>query len=134
VTPSYFTSEPCRDELEKFLRAESERGRNDLVLPIYYIECEVLQDEELRAADPLANTLCERQRQAWRKLRFRPFGEAIVRKALEQLAREIVKARRRPMPPRRVNEAQPTTTTAAANGTVGSTQIAGHRRDRVPRR
>ena len=113
VTPSYFTSKPCRDELEKFLRAESERGRNDLVLPIYYIECEVLQDEELRAADPLANTVYERQRQDWRELRFRPFRDAIVRKALEQLAREIVKARRRPMPPRRVNEAPATTTTAA---------------------
>ena len=63
--------------------------------------------------DALRKSEIERQRQAWRKLRFRPFGEAIVRKALEQLAREIVKARRRPMPPRRVNEAQPTTTTAA---------------------
>jgi hypothetical protein len=41
VTPSYFTSKPCRDELEKFLRAEAERERNDLVLPIYYIESEV---------------------------------------------------------------------------------------------
>jgi hypothetical protein len=30
-TPSYFTSRPCRQELEKFLRAEAERGRNDLV-------------------------------------------------------------------------------------------------------
>jgi hypothetical protein len=38
LTPSYFTSKACRDELEKFLRGEAERGRNDLVLPIYYIE------------------------------------------------------------------------------------------------
>jgi hypothetical protein len=53
VTPSYFTSEACRDELGKFLRAEADRGRSDLVLPIYYIECDVLEDRNLRSADPL---------------------------------------------------------------------------------
>ena len=52
LTPSYFTSEACREELEKFLRAEADRGRNDLVLPIYYIECDVMEDEDLRATDP----------------------------------------------------------------------------------
>jgi TIR domain len=97
VTPSYFTSKPCRDEPEKFLRAEAERGRNDLVLPIYYIESEVLEDDELRAADPLASTLYERQRQDWRELRFEPFEAKEVRRSLEALAREIVKARRRPI-------------------------------------
>ena len=97
VTPSYFTSKPCREELEKFLRAEAERERNDLVLPIYYIESEVMEDDDLRAADPLAKTLHERHRQDWRELRFEPFEAANVRRALERLAREIVKARRRPM-------------------------------------
>jgi hypothetical protein len=29
LTPNYFTSKPCLEELEKFLRAEIERGRND---------------------------------------------------------------------------------------------------------
>jgi hypothetical protein len=43
LTPSYFTSRPCREELEKFLCAEAERRRDDLVLPIYYIESEVLE-------------------------------------------------------------------------------------------
>jgi TIR domain len=52
VTPSYFTSKPCRKELEKFLGAEAKRGRNDLVLPIYYIECDALEDQDLRTADP----------------------------------------------------------------------------------
>jgi hypothetical protein len=35
LTPSYFTSRPCRDELQKLIRAETERGREYLVLPIY---------------------------------------------------------------------------------------------------
>jgi TIR domain len=100
ITPSYFTSKPCREELEKFLLAEAECERNDLVLPIYYIESEVLEDDDLRAADPLARTLHERQRQDWRELRFEPFEAKEVRRALEGLAREIVKARRRSMPQR----------------------------------
>jgi formylglycine-generating enzyme required for sulfatase activity len=45
----------------------------------------------------LASTLHERQRQDWRELRFEPFDAGQVRRALEQLAREMVKARRRPM-------------------------------------
>jgi formylglycine-generating enzyme required for sulfatase activity len=97
LTPSYFTSKPCREELAKFLRAEAERRRDDLVLPIYYIESELLEDDDLRATDLLARTLHEREREDWRELRFEPFGSGNVRKALERLAREIVKARRRPM-------------------------------------
>jgi hypothetical protein len=31
LTPSYFTSRPCRQELEKVLSTEADRGRNDLV-------------------------------------------------------------------------------------------------------
>ena len=85
VTPSYFTSEPCREELEKFLRAEAERERYDLVLPIYYIECDVLEDAALRADDPLASTIYERQRQDWRELRFEPFESRDVRRGLERL-------------------------------------------------
>lgn len=60
LTPSYFASKACRDELQKFLKAEAERGRNDLVLPIYYIECDVLEDADARAADPVAQVIHER--------------------------------------------------------------------------
>jgi formylglycine-generating enzyme required for sulfatase activity len=98
ITPSYFTSKACREELERFLRAEADRGRSDLVLPIYYIESDVLEDAALRAADPLASMMHERQRHDWRELRFEPFDAARARKALECLAREIVGARRRAMP------------------------------------
>ena len=108
VTPSYFTSTPCREELEKFLRAEAEHGRKDLVLPIYYIECDVLEEDEFRAADSLACTIHERQRQDWRELRFEPFEAKDVRRALEHLAREIVKARRRVVPGRPEAESQRT--------------------------
>jgi formylglycine-generating enzyme required for sulfatase activity len=116
LTPSYFTSEPCRDELAKFLRAEAERGRNDLVLPIYYIECDLLEEEDLRSADPLASTIHERQRQDWRDLRYEVFEAGTLRRALERLARGIASARRHtmpaPQPPPAASTPPPAPTTA----------------------
>ena len=35
ITPSFFKSQACRDELERFLDREKKLGRNDLVLPIW---------------------------------------------------------------------------------------------------
>ena len=98
ITPTYFTSAACREELEKFLQAEARRGRADLVLPIYYIECEILEDPALRAADSLASAIHERQRQDWRVLRFEPVDAKDVRLARERLAREISRVRRRALP------------------------------------
>jgi hypothetical protein len=95
LTPSYFRSQPCRDELEKFLVAEKAKGRDDLVLPIYYIECDVLEDPALRAVDPLAAEIYQRQRYDWRKLWYSSFGTAMVRRALEELARDVAGAHRR---------------------------------------
>ncbi len=125
LTPSYFRSQACRDELEKFLEAEKDRGRNDLVLPIYYIECHVLEELDARAADPLAATLHERQRQDWRELRHDPFEAKNVRRALERLARGIAQARWRAMRhaddearKRVVEEARP----KAADGRKGAEQ------------
>ena len=38
ITPSYFESEYCLKELELFLHRENELGRNDLIIPIYFLE------------------------------------------------------------------------------------------------
>lgn len=98
VTQGYFTSRACREELERFLRAEAARGRNDLVLPIYYIESRILEEPNLRAADPLAAEIYKRQRHDWRRLRFSSsFNTKAVRTALHKIALEIDRARRRPM-------------------------------------
>jgi energy-coupling factor transporter ATP-binding protein EcfA2 len=97
ITPSYFKSTACRDELEKFLQAEADRGRADLVLPIYYIEGDALEDDDRRRADPLATAIHERQRHDWRELRFETFEAGKVRRELERLARQIAAARRRSM-------------------------------------
>ncbi len=94
LTPSFFMSQPCRDELSKFLELEEKAGRHDLVLPIYWIGCPVLEEPHLKAQDELAQAIDERQRWDWRKFRHRSIDSAEVAEQLEALGTEIERARR----------------------------------------
>ena len=89
LTPSFFNSEACREELELFLERERALNRNDLILPVYYVNCRVLDDEARRANDTLAESVASRQWVDWRGLRFEPFTSPQVGKALMQLAGQI---------------------------------------------
>src|SRR4051812_31025798 len=48
LTPTYFKRPCCRTELTQFLEREREMGRDDLVMPILYLNTPVLADEKLR--------------------------------------------------------------------------------------
>lgn len=89
ITPSFFNSKACREELERFLEREKELGRNDLILPVHYIECPVLKDN---ANDTLAEIIEAHQYTDWRDLRDDSFTTRKVRKALAKLAQQIVAA------------------------------------------
>jgi len=92
ITPSFFNSPACRRELERFLKREEKLGRKDLILPVYYVDCPLLNDKEKRAGDELAQAIDARQRADcadWRDLRFEPFTSPQVGKTLEKLAVQI---------------------------------------------
>src|SRR5262249_38507374 len=61
ITPGFFNSEPCREDLRLFLDREKQLGRDDLILPIYYVTCRILSDEKRRAGDELAEIIAARQ-------------------------------------------------------------------------
>jgi len=86
VTPSLFHSQPCRAEFGKFLERERALGRTDLILPLYYISAQELDDPALRQSDEMARILASRQFADWRELRFEAFTSPLVRKAIAQLA------------------------------------------------
>jgi len=89
VTPGFFNSLSCREELERFLERERGLNREDLVLPVYYVGCPLLDDDNLRKTDPLAEELHKRQWADWRDLRFSQFTSPEVRSALARLAQQI---------------------------------------------
>ncbi|MEV5724590.1 right-handed parallel beta-helix repeat-containing protein [Streptomyces pharetrae] len=86
ITPSLFRSPPCRDEVSRFLERERKLGRQDLILPVHYIDTREIHDPALRATDELAEVLHSRQHADWRELRFEPFSSPVVRRAIAQLA------------------------------------------------
>jgi len=86
ITPSFFRSPPCREETTRFLQRERRLGRDDLILPVYYISSPEMDDPERRDADELAKVLASRQYIDWREMRFEPFTAPVVRRALAQFA------------------------------------------------
>jgi parallel beta-helix repeat protein len=89
ITPGFFNSKYCRDELQRFLERERQLNRRDLILPVYFVDCPLLNDEAQRAQDELAQAIASRQYADWRELRFEPFTNPQVGKTLAQLAVQI---------------------------------------------
>lgn len=98
VTPSFFASKACREELERFAEHERQRGRNDLILPIYYID---VPDLGTDSDDELKRLVASRD---WsdadlRALRFDPITGPDVRRRLAAMAVRVREAiGREPVP------------------------------------
>ena len=99
ITPRFFNSPDCRDELERFLEREKELERDDLVLPVYYIDCPLMNEAEKRAGNELAQAILKHQYADWRKLRFKPFDSQEVLEALAERAVQIRDAWKRVQAP-----------------------------------
>jgi F-box protein 11 len=92
LTPSFFKSEFCRSEVEKFLNRQQNLKHESIILPIYYVNCDVLEKDSLRSNDLLAKQISRYQYVDWRDLRFEPLTSPIVRRRLADLASHIRKA------------------------------------------
>jgi parallel beta-helix repeat protein len=92
LTPSYFQSQPCREEYELFRERERKLGRNDLILAVYYVDCDELEDPAIRESNQCAKDLSERQYEDWRNLRWEPWTSPTIGRAFERLAKQIKQA------------------------------------------
>jgi hypothetical protein len=61
LTPAFFRSRYCRDEFIRFLDRERKLNRRDLILPVYYVNCPILNDEVRRETDEIAKVLASRK-------------------------------------------------------------------------
>jgi len=89
ISPGFFKSQNCRNELNLFLERERELERDDLILPIYLIDTPLLNDKIKKNQDKLAQTIASRQYADWRGLRFEDLGSGAVRRELSKLAAHI---------------------------------------------
>lgn len=90
MTPNFFNSPACLEEIQRFAERERRLGRDDLILPVYYLDARPLEDARIRAEHPVGELLHSRQRVDWRALRGRSIRSAGVEQEIRKLARRIV--------------------------------------------
>jgi hypothetical protein len=90
LTPRFFASTACRDEIERFFDREAEMGRRDLVFPLYYMSTPSLDSPQDN--DALARRVADRQYRDWRRHRFLDLQSSKVRREIRDLATEIIDA------------------------------------------
>lgn len=88
LTPSFFRSDYCLAEMQHFLEREEKLKRNDLIIPIYYVDVPGLNGNE-RGPNSLFDVIRSRQFYDWRELRFESLDSAQTRRALNRLAVQI---------------------------------------------
>lgn len=68
VQPLLLRSAECRDEIMRFREAEERANRDNLILPVLYVDTPEL---DVRSPDPIARLLAERQHHDFRPLRLK---------------------------------------------------------------
>lgn len=83
ITPKYFASEACRNELAAFSGMAKSRGLEKLMLPILYIK---VDDLNVDSADELKAIVARTQYVDWTSLRLKPVDNLTVLEAVEAMA------------------------------------------------
>lgn len=96
VSPLFLESEECRREVLRFAELEEARGRDDLILPVYYIDDPRMNrrkpPEVPTEAEEVARLLSSRQFIDWRPLRYRDWTDSLVRAKLGEAAEQLITA------------------------------------------
>jgi hypothetical protein len=90
ITPSYFASEPCRQELKQFVDREDATGFRESILPIYYIDTPQLQDDFHKRTDYLAQKVAEHNYEDIRELRHRSIDSYEARQKIDKLGTALI--------------------------------------------
>jgi len=85
ITPSFFQSKACRDELEQFVDRQMAAGL-DLILPLYYIDCPELHNDFLKRSDWLAQVVADHNYEDFRQYRHKDLKSSEVLQAIGALA------------------------------------------------
>lgn len=89
ITPRYFKRQECRRELLQFAGHARSLGRDELLLPIYYIEVADLDSQGPDSEDEAIALVARTQRQDWRHLRHEDRASAEYRKEVSAIAKRL---------------------------------------------
>ena len=89
LTPNYFNSQSCRNELNDFLILSAREEESKLILPLMYVEIPELMSD--RSEDSLVNRISELQVHEWGG-RFFNRGTGAYRKCVNELATRLCRA------------------------------------------
>lgn len=95
ITPSFFNSANCREELEQFLEHEKKLGRRKRIFPVYYIDCQQINNKKEQEKDKLALEIAKHQYLDWREFRLKPITNVGCKVKLAKFASILCKAWRR---------------------------------------
>lgn len=91
VTPAFLRSEACREEVKLFVDQERHLGRDDLIIPVLYVRTPNLDDTD----DEIAQIISARQHVDWTEFRLEDLDSSMLRKAVSDLATQIIETLRR---------------------------------------
>jgi hypothetical protein len=123
ITPNFFQSEACRQEVQQFDAHERKLDRDDLILPLYYIETPEFEEFAKFEHDLVVSILYKHQYEDWRTLRHRSIDDMDVKKKISELAQQI----------KRIIRLSADQTTTEDGGREASAQPAGAQLARRPR-
>lgn len=92
ITPLFFSSDACRNELTRFIDHEKASGRDDLILPIYFVTTPLLEKTDQLNTDALALEISKRQHRDWRSQADLPINDPTVRREIRNLSEQIARA------------------------------------------
>jgi hypothetical protein len=91
ITPSYFRSNACRQELLKFVREADRAGLQRLLMPVYWITVPALENEGVTSTDEAIRAVAKHQWRDLRDVRLEDRSSSQYRKAVSDLAEVIAK-------------------------------------------
>lgn len=89
LSPGFFKSTECGREVALFFKREKQLKRNDLILPIYFIDCPAFNSAKNGTAASLERQLANRQFADWREVRFEPLGSPVIGKLMAEFAKQV---------------------------------------------
>lgn len=90
VTPSYFKSQACRNELFRFALEAKKLGLEQLLMPVYWVSVPELDDDAEDSSDEAIRLISRFHWQDLRGVRLEDEDSAAFRKPVSQLATELV--------------------------------------------